>query len=107
MFLILALIVVSASAYVYDMSRHNRSVVVHRLFQNSTPKNPICPRSPLSVNRYNSVTRDNSLARGNLTRLPDGYRMANSTSRPVPNKTVPAKPAPAPAPPPRSLRRAA
>ena len=107
MFLILALIVASASAYAYDMSRHNRSVVVHRLFQKSTPKNPICTRPPLSVSRYNNVTGNNSLARGNLTRLPDGYRMPNSTSRPVPKKTMPAQPAPAPAPPPRSLRRAA
>ena len=99
MFLILALLVASASAYAYDMSRHNRSVVMHRLFQTSKP---ICaPKSPLSVKRHNH------------TRLPDGYRMPNSTSRPVtksypvPNKTVPAQPAPAPAPAPapRSLRR--
>jgi len=99
MFLILAILLVSASAYVYDMSRHNRSVVVHRLFS-STPRNPISP--PLSVARYNDVTRHNH------SRIPQGYRLPNSTSPPVPtrpNKTVAAEPAPAPAPVPRSLRR--
>lgn len=95
MFLILAMLALaSASAYAYDMSRHNRSVVVHRLFQSSKPTYAL--KNPLSVTRHNH------------TRLPQGYRLPNlpnNTSRPVPNKTVPAQPAPAPAP--RSLRRAA
>jgi len=96
MFLILALIVATASAYAYDMSRHNRSVVVHRLFQTSAPKNPICPRPPLNVTRHNA----SRLPQG--YRLPEGYKVPNNTTPPLPNKTVAAKPAPAPAP--RALR---
>lgn len=73
MFMILALLAL-VSASTFDMSRHNRSVVVHRLFK------PTSTRTLL-----------------NATRLP-------STDRPVPNKTVPAKPVPQPAPAPKSLR---
>ena len=93
------MIVATASVYAYDMSRHNRSVVVHRLFQASTPKNPMCPpRNPLIPIVHNHTR----LPQG--YRLPASYRAPNSTSRPVPNKTVQAQPAPAPAPAPRSLR---
>ena len=102
MFLILALILAttaSVSAYVYEMNRNNRSMVVHRLYVKPTyiAKNPLTP------------TRN---AHANHTRLPDGYRLPgkkqyNTTQQPL-NKTnsSTAKPVPAPAPVPvaKSLR---
>jgi len=100
MFLILAVfaLAASASAYVYDMSRHNRSVVVHRLFSSSSSEKPMCA---LRVTRYNDTRLSEQ------TRLPQGYRLPNSTSRPLPsrpNKTTPTTVQPQPAPAPRSLR---
>lgn len=68
MFLILACIVLaSAYAYANDMSRHNRSVVVHRLFQNRSPKETTSARTPL-----------------NVTRIPQGYRQPGPAPAPAP-----------------------
>lgn len=92
MFLILSMLIVTAYAHAFDMTRTNRSVVVHRHFH------------PLTVG-FKRPSADLL----SMTKSPQLYPSSNTTDVKVYNTTnttptVQSAPAPAPAPLPRSLR---
>lgn len=91
MFLIISMLIVTAYAHAFDMTRTNRSVVVHRHFH---PLSVGCKRPSADL-----------LA----VKVPQLYPSSNTTGVKVYNTTnttptVQSAPAPAPAPLPRSLR---